>query len=166
MDLRCPNCESTNLKKISLAYQEGTYHINSRTRIRGLLFAGGGPGALVGGATTRGSQQSALSKRLSPPSKWSYAKLVLWSGVVTLMALVLYVQHVMSSPVPASSLPVKLYVVFAPVVLFLLLGIVWRHNHSTYRQKYAEWDESFICERCGTVCQQPSVKTVRIPRFA
>ena len=154
MDLRCSNCDSTNLKKVSLAYQEGTYHINSRTGIRGLLFAGGGPGVLVGRATTRGSQQSALSKRLSPPSKWSYAKLVLWSVVVTLIALVLYVQHVMSSPVPASSLPVKLYVVFAPVVLFLLLGIVWRHNHSTYRQKYAEWDESFICERCGTVSQQ------------
>jgi hypothetical protein len=154
MDLRCSNCNSTNLKKVSLAYQEGTYQIKTRTGIRGLLFAGGGPGVLVGGATTRGSQQSALSKRLSPPSKWSYAKLVLWSGVVTLIALVLYVQHVMSTPPPVSSLPVKLYVVFAPVILLLLVGIVWRHNHSTYRQKYAEWDDSFICEQCGTVSQQ------------
>src|SRR5882762_7394549 len=148
MDLRCPNCESTNLKKVSLAYQEGVYHIDTRTGVRGLLFAGGGPGVLVGRATTRGSQQSALSKRLSPPSKWSYAKLVLWSVVVTLVALVLYTQHVMASRVPASSLPVKLYVVFAPIVLLLLLGIVWRHNHSTYEQKYARWNESFICERC------------------
>ena len=154
MDLRCSNCNSTNLKKVSLAYQEGTYHIKTRTGIRGLLLAGGGPGVLVGGATTQGSQQSALSKRLSPPSKWSYAKLVLWSGVVTLIAFFLYAQHVMSSPPPVSSLPVKLYVVFAPVVLLLLMGIVWRHNHSTYRQKYAQWDESFICERCGTVSQQ------------
>src|SRR5215472_4266294 len=111
MDLRCPKCNSTDLKKVSLAYQEGTYQINTRTGIRGLLFAGGGPGVLVGGATTRGSQQSALSKRLSPPSKWSYAKLVLWSVVVTLIALVLYTQHVMSSHAPVSSLPVKLYVV-------------------------------------------------------
>jgi hypothetical protein len=154
MDLRCSNCNSTNLKKVSLAYQEGTYHINSRTGIRGLLFAGGGPGVLVGRATTRGSQQSALSKRHSPPSKWSYAKLVLWSGVVTFIALILYVQHVMSSSVPASSLPVRLYLIFAPVVLLLLVGIVWRHNGSTYEQKYAQWDESFICERCGTVSQR------------
>jgi hypothetical protein len=154
MDLRCPNCESINLKKVSLAYQEGVYHMKTRTGIRGLLFAGGGPGVLVGRATTRGSQQSALSKRLSPPSKWSYAKLVLWSAVVTLIALFLYVQNVMSSPPPVSSLPVKLYAVFAPVVLLLLVGIVWRHNHSTYRQKYSQWNESFICERCGTVSQQ------------
>ncbi len=154
MDLRCPKCNSTDLKKVSLAYQEGIYHIDTRSRIRGLLFAGGGPDVLVGRTTTRGSQQSALSKRLSPPTRWSYVKPVGWSGVVTLIALVLYVQHVMASPVPASSLPVKLYVVFAPLVLFLLVGIVWRHNHSAYEQKYARWNESYICERCGTVSQQ------------
>src|SRR5260370_33494862 len=100
MDLRCPKCNGNSLKKVSLAYQEGTYHIDTRSRIRGLLFAGGGPDVLVGRATTRGPQQSALSKRLSPPSKWSYMKLVLWSGAVTLIALVIYVQHVMSSPWP------------------------------------------------------------------
>jgi hypothetical protein len=154
MDLRCPKCNSTDLKKVSLAYQEGTYHIDTRSRIRGLLFAGGGPDILVGRTTTRGAQQSALSKRLSPPSKWSYVKLVLWSAVVTLIALIIYVQHVMSSPVPASSLPVKLYVALAPVVFVLLVGIVWRHNHSTYEQKFFHWNESFICERCGTVSQQ------------
>jgi len=151
MDFRCPKCNSTDLKKVSLAYQEGIYHIDTRSRIRGLLFAGGGPDVLVGRTTTRGSQQSALSKRLSPPTRWSYVKPVGWSGVVTLIALVLYVQHVMAGPVPASSLPVKLYVVFAPLVLFLLVGIVWRHNHSAYEQEYARWNESYICERCGTV---------------
>ena len=154
MDLRCPKCNSNNLKKVSLAYQEGSYRIETRSRIRGLLFAGGGPGILVGRTSTRGSQQSALSKRLSPPTKWSYVKLVGWSGVVTLIALVIYVRHVMSSAVPASSLPVKLYVIFAPVVLLLLVGSVWRHNHSTYQQKYDRWNESFICQQCGTVGQQ------------
>ena len=154
MDLRCPNCNSTNLKKVSLAYQEGTYHINARTRIRGLLFASGGPDVLVARATTRGSQQSAFSKRLCPPAKWSYVKLVLWFGVTTIMALVIYAQHVLASPVPASSLPAKLYVIFAPVALLLLVGIVWRHNHSTYRQKDAQWNECFICGQCGTVSQQ------------
>jgi hypothetical protein len=154
MDLRCPKCNSNNLKKVSLAYQEGTYHINTRGRMRGLLFDGGGPGILVGRTTTGGSQQSALAKRLNPPSKWSYVKLVLWSGVVTFIALILYVQQVMSSSVPASSFPVRLYLIFAPVVLLLLVGIVWRHNGSTYEQKYAQWNESFICGRCGTVSKQ------------
>jgi hypothetical protein len=154
MDLRCPKCNSNNLKSLSLAYQEGTYHIDARSRMRGLLLAGGGPGVLVGRTSTRGSQQSALSKRLSPPTKWSYVKLVAWSGVVTLIALVIYVQHVMASPVPASSLPAKLYVLFAPFIFLFLVAIIWRHNHLTYQQQYAQWNESFICERCGTVSQQ------------
>jgi len=154
MDLRCPKCNSNSLKKVSLAYQEGTYHIDTRSRMRGLLFAGGGPDILVGRTTTRGTQQSALSKRLGPPTKSSYVKVVVWSGVVTLVALVIYVQYVMLNPLPASSVPVKLYVVFAAIVLLLLVGIVWRHNHSTYQQKYAQWNGSFICERCGTVSQQ------------
>ena len=154
MDLRCPKCNSNDLKRVSLAYQEGTFLIDARSRMRGLLFAGGGPGIFVGRTSARGSQQSALSRRLSPPTKWSYLKLVGWSGVVTLIALVLYVQHVMASPVPASSLLVKLYVVFAPLVLFLLIGIVRHHNHSAYELKYARWNESYVCERCGTVSQQ------------
>ncbi len=154
MDLRCPKCNSNNLERVSLAYQEGTYHIHTRSRIRGLLFAGGGPDILVGRTTTRGSRQSALSNHLCPPSKWSYVKLVLWTGVLTLIAVVIYVQHVMSSPVPASSLPAKLYVVFAPVVLLLLVGIVWRHNHSAYLRRSTEWDRSFICERCGCIAQK------------
>jgi len=154
MDLRCPKCKSNNLKRVSLAYQEGTHRIDTRSGIRGLLFAGGGPDILIGRATTHGSQQSVLSKRLSPPSKWSYMKLILWSGVATLIALVIYVQHVMSSTVPASSLPAKLYVLFAPFIFLFLVAIIWRHNHLTYQQKYAQWNESFICERRGTVSQQ------------
>ena len=41
----------------------------------------------------------------------------------------------------------------APLVFLFLFVSVWRHNHSTYQQKYAQWSESFICERCGTVSQ-------------
>src|SRR5258708_12868762 len=87
MDLRCPKCNSNSLKNVSLAYQEGTYHIDTRSRMRGLLFAGGGPAILVGRTTTRGTQQSALSKCLWPPTKCSYVKLVLSPGVVALIAL-------------------------------------------------------------------------------
>jgi len=153
MDLRCPTCNSTDLKKVSLAYQAGTYHIKTRTRIRGLLFASGGPDVLVGGTTTRGIQQTELSKHLSPQAKWSYMKLVLWSAFVSLVALMVYVRSVMSSSYPASSLPVKLYAFLAPVAFVLLMALYWRHNHSTYPAQYAQSNRSFVCQRCGTVSQ-------------
>ena len=154
MDLRCPKCSSTDLKKVSLAYQEGLFHVDTRTRMLGFLFASGGPDVMVGRATTTGVQQSALSKSLVPPTKWSYLKLILWSVVISFVALVAYVRVVMTSPPPVSSLPVKIYVVVAPLMFIFLFVSIWRHNHSTYRQKYSQWNDSYVCNRCGTVSQQ------------
>src|SRR2546427_5338147 len=76
MDLRCPKCNSTDLKKVSFAYQEGLFRTDSRTRLRAAVVGGNGPDIVVGRATTRGSQQSALAKELSPPVKWSYLKVI------------------------------------------------------------------------------------------
>jgi hypothetical protein len=159
MDLRCPKCNSTDLKKVSLAYQEGLFHVDTRTRIRGFLFASGGPDVLVGRATTRGVQQTALSKSLRPPTKWSYLKLVVSSVGVSFVALVAYIRVVMTSPPPVSSLPVNLYAVFAPISFAALFILFWRHNHSAYREQFAKWNGSFGCNRCGTVSQQAPVST-------
>src|SRR5882762_11094752 len=154
MNLRCPKCSSSDLKKVSVAYQEGLFHVNTRTRMLGLLFASGGPDIMVGRATTMGVQQTAVSKSLVPPTKWSYLKLVLWSAAISFVSLVAYVRVVMTSPPPVSSPPVKIYVVVAPLVFILLFVSIWRHNHSTYLQKCSEWHNSYICDRCGTVSQQ------------
>jgi len=43
-----------------------------------VAVGGHGPGLIIGKATTRGLHQSVLSKRLNPPVKWSYRKLILW----------------------------------------------------------------------------------------
>ena len=98
MDLRCPSCNGTDLKKLSLAYQQGRVRVDTRTRLRGVIVGEGGPDVVVGRATTRGIQETEQSKLLSPPTKWSYLKLVLWSAFVSLVALVVYVRSVMSSP--------------------------------------------------------------------
>src|SRR2546426_9141856 len=84
MDLRCAKCNGTDLRKVSLAYQEGLFRSEARTGFRAAVVGGNGPDLVVGRATTRGSHQSALSKRLSPPAKWSYLKVVFWSGLVYL----------------------------------------------------------------------------------
>src|SRR6266404_4288674 len=142
MDLRCPKCSSTDLKKVSLAYQEGLFRVDTRTRMLGFLFASGGPDVMVGRATTRGVQQSALSKSLAPPAKWSYLKLILWSAVISFVGLVAYVRVVMTSPPPVSSLPVKIYVAVAPLVFIFSFVSIWRHNHSSYQRQNAQWDRS------------------------
>ena len=86
MELQCPNCRSTDLKKVSLAYQEGLQHVSTRTRLRGVVVGSDGPDVFVGRATTKGTQQTENSKALTPPKKWSYAKLFGRSALAFLRA--------------------------------------------------------------------------------
>jgi fatty acid desaturase len=153
MDLRCPDCNSADLKKVSLAYQEGVSHIDTRTRLRALLFGSGGPNLIVGGANTQGVRWTQLSNVISPPRKWSYVRLILGFLAATVVALFAYVVFVASSPPPVSTLPMKMFVFLAPVVLLVLVFAVWRHNHLTFPREYARWDSSFLCQRCGAVSQ-------------
>jgi hypothetical protein len=159
MDLRCPKCNSTDLKKVSLAHQEGLFRSEGRTRLRAVVVGGGGPDLVVGRATTRGTEQSALSKKLTPPVKWSYLKVIRWSVLVFLCAgwLVFYVNTVTTNATTVSSAPLTAFGLISGAVFVLLLFLVWKHNHSTFRKQFAEWDTSFICQRCGAVSLQIGV---------
>ena len=105
MDLRCPDCNSVDLKRVSLAYQESVRHVDTRTRLRAFLLGNEGPSLIVGKAATQGVHWTQLSKVLSPPRKWSYLRLILGSLVVTLAALFAYVIFVASSSPPVLLFP-------------------------------------------------------------
>jgi hypothetical protein len=156
MDLRCPKCDSTDLKKVSLAHQEGLFRSEGRTRLRALVVGGGGPDLVLARATTQGTEQSALSKRLTPPVKWSYLKVIGWSLLLFLCVgwLVFYVNTVTTNATTVSSAPLTLFALISSAVFVLLLFLIWKHNHSTYQKRFAEWDRSFICARCGAVSRQ------------
>jgi hypothetical protein len=159
MDLRCPKCNSTDLKKASLAYQEGLYRADARTRLSAALVGGNGPDLMVGSATTQAFHQSALSKQLSPPAKWSYLKAGSWSVLALLCVgwLVFYVNTVATNSSTVLSPPLTLFALISAASFALLLFLVWKHNHFTYQKRFAEWDSSFFCERCGAVSiQMPS----------
>lgn len=153
MDLRCPKCNSTDLKKVSLAYQEGLYRSDACTRLSAALVGGNGPDLVVGRATTKASNQSALSKQLSPPAKWSYLKVGSWSVLAFLCVgwLVFYVNAVTTNSSTVSSPPLTIFALISAAIFALLLFMVWKHNESTYPRQFAEWDHSFICPRCGTI---------------
>lgn len=156
MVLHCPNCNSTDLKKVSLAYQEGLQRVSTRTRLRGVVVGTDGPDVVVGRATTKGTQQTEISKALTPPKKWSYLKLFgRWVlAFLSVGWIVFYVNTITKNSSSVSSVPLTVYTVLAGGVFVALFLIHWKHNHSSYPQQYAKWDRSFICERCGAVSQQ------------
>jgi hypothetical protein len=154
VELQCQKCGSTDLRKVSLVYQDGLSQMKSRSRLVGLLFGAQGPGIVTGTSVRHGIQQTELSKSLNPPGKWSYAKLVAGSFGLTCLALFAYIVFASASTPPVSTLPVKLYVFLAPIVFVALVAVFWRHNHLVHPRQYAEWDRSLLCQRCGRVTTQ------------
>lgn len=61
MDVPCPKCNGTDLKKVSLAYEEGLYQSDKRAQFRGVLAGSAGPGVLAGTSTTKGTKQTGLT---------------------------------------------------------------------------------------------------------
>jgi hypothetical protein len=156
MQLQCPNCRSADLKKISLAYQEGLQRVRTRTRIRGVVVGSDGADVVLGRATTKGIQQTEISKTLTPPKKWSYPVLFGWSVLVFLSVgwVVFYVNAVTKNSMSVSSVPLTIYTVLSAGVFVALILVYWKHNHYTYARQFGRWDRSFICQRCGTVSDQ------------
>jgi hypothetical protein len=153
MNLQCPNCRSTDLKKVSLAYQEGLQRVNMRTRLRGVVVGSDGPDVVVGRATTKGIQQTELSKALTPPKKWSYPKFIGRSLLVFLSLgwIVFYVNTTMKNSSAVSSIPLMIYAELSAGLFVVLFLLYLTRNNLTYPRQYAHWNRSFICERCGTI---------------
>jgi hypothetical protein len=156
MELQCPNCKSIDLKKVSLAYQEGLQRVNMRTRIRGVVVGSDGPDLIVSRGTTKGTQQTEISRVLAPPRRWSYLKLIGRAVLVFLSVgwIVFYVNTVAKNSSPVASVPLTVYSLLSAGVFVALFLVYAKHNQSTYPRQFAKWDRSFICERCGTVSQQ------------
>lgn len=157
MELQCPNCKSVDIKKASLVYQEGLQRVSTRTRLRGVVVGSDGPDLVVGTATTKGTQQTEISKVLAPPTKWSYLKLLGWSVLVFVSVgwLVFYVSTIATNSSSVYSVPLAIYAVLSAAAFVVCLIASWNHNHSTYPRQFGLWDRSFICQRCGTVSEQP-----------
>jgi hypothetical protein len=143
------------LKRVSLEYEEGSFRTEAQTRIRAAAVGGGAADLVVGRASTRASHQSSLSKRLNPPVKSSYRKLILWSVVVFLSGgwLVFYVNTITKNASTVGSPALTAYAVIAAAIFGLTLAVVVRHNMSVYPKRFAEWERSFICQRCGRISQ-------------
>jgi len=75
--MECSTCHSTNLVKVSLAFEQGLSDLEARSRVAGLVLGTEGLGFWSGRAKTTGTLQTRLSTRLSPPAKLPYWKALL-----------------------------------------------------------------------------------------
>jgi hypothetical protein len=126
--MHCPVCNSEDLRRFAVLHQTGMSVID--TRSLGAGFAGG---IGVGGARTRGTQTSMMSIRTAPPVKQHYGK---WVVGACIFAFIAFVAHA-----------------YGWLILTAVFGAVayqrsnW--NSLTFPGLMAQWNASFMCQRCG-----------------
>jgi hypothetical protein len=137
--VECPNCHSSDVRRVSLIHAAGVYE--SRGRVRGWL-AGVADGLLFG--SYKGTNQSRLSKLVRPPTKFPYATpAILW--LVGFFPLIAFVGRGKLSFV--MGLVSVAYVLLLPA----LVVSAFVYNLFVYPKKYRAWDGAFMCQRCGTL---------------
>lgn len=138
-NLACPKCTSTEVRKLSLIYNEGLSTIHTQSTSVGSGVAGGG--MAFGSASTHsvGRQQTALSKQAAPPDKKRW---LLWSAAAVFVGLISLgnITH------PGLWTLIGLGIT-AMSVKFAVSGR--RYNLDVHPGLYQKWEQSFMCNRCG-----------------
>jgi hypothetical protein len=150
--MECSVCKSTNLVKVSLAYEQGLSEYMGRSRSGGLSLGTGGLGVWGGRAKTTGTFQTRLSERLSPPAKRSYWKTFKWwlAGLIILWFVGTAVQENAHNVKEFSRAFDWAMDAYAAALVFLWC-LIWRYNHRVFPVQRRRWDCSFMCRRCGDI---------------
>lgn len=137
----CPNCSSTDLRKVSLVHAAGIYE--ARGHFLGLLF-GSMDGLLFG--RYRGTSQSHLSRSLNPPRRLPYiVPIVIWLiGFFLLMSF--DARGKLSWAMAVFSVA---YVLLLPT--YLVGSLIY--NFFVRRKKFKVWQQKFMCQRCGAILE-------------
>ncbi len=83
-------------------------------------------------------------------------KLILWWAVVSCSIgwIVIYINSFMKHSSAVLSPPLTGFALLSAATFLLLLVLFWRHNQTTYRRRYSQWERSFLCQRCGALTEQ------------
>lgn len=180
MKYECPNCNSHDVKKLSLIYEQGISTVSLKTESTsigaGLLSGDLGAGITSSSGTSSGFQKSMLSQRIAPPSK-KYLTLPIhpdWRGEKLLVFGMLF--SVFGAPVVwffgwAGYLNTVGISVALMIFGWLLRFTMSRDEvaaraekckevdaeraaileaHSLSDDPFETWNRSFMCLRCGS----------------
>jgi hypothetical protein len=125
----CPKCGFDDAKYLSVVYESGLSAVNTQTE--GAIH---NRRATRTSATTTGTVQSATSAKASPPKR----RALKFALLLTVVGVVLLARHTPSGLLPLAAGIVWLY-------------MAWTYNRRVYPYEYQVWEQSVMCQRCGTI---------------
>lgn len=145
--MQCTQCNSDNVQKLSLVYEQGTQNIQTTgyTTGSGVGVGSGGLGVGFGSTrtTTTGKSQSIVAQKAAPPDKKSLVLPIVMviGGIFFLMA----------------SFKGGWAIVLGWGLIAAGGFMIWKgyqYNKNTYPPLYTEWQRSWFCNKCGSIFMQ------------
>ncbi|MBW4676087.1 MAG: hypothetical protein KME52_19305 [Desmonostoc geniculatum HA4340-LM1] len=138
MPILCSKCQSDNIRKLSLIYQENVIHTTSTIR--------GSIGSKSTAAYKDETSTTSIGKTASPPQKPEFIPII----IVKAIAIEWVIFMILSSIFQASFLAGLSLLIGLPLYLFWTLQKNIKYSR-IYPKLYQKWENSFMCQRCGTI---------------
>lgn len=136
----CPVCKSEATQKLSIAYEAGLSDIKTTSHGAGIATGHGFFGLGAERTKTTGTSQTLSSQKASPPSKKTYFKplIAIWIGVA-----------IIASFMGKGSLSnlISSFLWIAGSLAWIIYA--YKYNSNEWINLKAQWDKSFICNRCN-----------------
>ena len=141
--MQCKSCGSENTQRLSVAYQNGTSTINTRSNSVGVGVGSGGLGLGSATTTTSGTSTSLLAARAAPPPKKRYRSAFIIPVAIWIVAMFF-----------GKSFTGTALNVIAYAVLAFFLFRAYQFNSQKWPQLYRHWQSMWICQKCGLTYSQ------------
>ena len=152
---RCPECQSVGIKKLSLAYAEGTSAISATSVGIGVGFDSVGiEGIGIGTASTTGTQQTVLAEKVKPPINPTSGGGMIALVTACFACSLILIGLLWPGGGDSHAEDWKFAAGLAVIIVLCIIGIALKvKSLPQYRARREEWGRSFVCLRCGRVFQ-------------
>ena len=135
--IACTKCGSSQVRRLSLIYEEGLSHSASQSQT---AFGGGGFGTTASTFST-GTSQTALSKKAAPPTKKHTILLAMLAGFLGFCTVAGIANFSFWT------------LVFGGLTYLAVMKSLKAkaYNAMAFPEERARWERSFMCNRCGGV---------------
>ncbi|NYE62478.1 hypothetical protein FHW58_003693 [Duganella sp. 1224] len=117
--------------------------VNTTSRSVGVGIGRGGLAVGGGKTKTQGTSQTVASQKAAPPAKKPYLKPLLYIFLAMVVAGLFLTGPVLG--------PVVSLVWLGASIAYIIAAR--KHNSEVWPQLYAQWDRSFVCNRCSHTFQ-------------
>lgn len=148
VEYKCPKCNSDNIVRFSVAYNNGTSNVSLQTKGSGVGIGTGGVGVGVGSASTTGTAMSNTAQIAAPPRQKSvvgtFVRTIIIYSIIGVILNLLFDTH-----------KIRGELVIEDIIFFVLptyLAVqAYKYNKNVYPNLLYHWQHSWICNKCGHI---------------